>query len=214
MKNWLLLASLASALLFVGCKSELTEEEIDRKVRKKLFVLGGSPVKEVKLTKEPQKHLYFADAIMENGFPIQAMVFIKDDTIELKETLNSSILRRLTKELWDTCISLKFRPADTTVSKIENEFEGEATFRSGTRIKVFAHEQLGWRPANDSTTLAYLTKRQIERDIYGFRDTIDVFVLQRTATDTLYTGKFQTRKGDKKSFSVTWNQTGFQWKLN
>jgi hypothetical protein len=212
MKNTLVLLAMLAFFCLTACTSENKELEIDRQVRKKLSILGESIIKELKLTQEEgQKNLYFADAVMENGMPIQAMVMIKDDSVALKETLNSTMLRRLTKEMKDTCVGVSLKPVEN--SAIPNEFQGEAVFKNGQKIQLFAHEQLGWRPANDSATLSFLTKRQIERDIYGFGDTIKLFNLQKTAVDTIYNGKLQTQKGDKKEFSVTWSQTGFRWEL-
>ncbi|WP_448518045.1 hypothetical protein [Rhodoflexus sp.] len=210
MKQLLLLSSIIA--FFTACNSQGKEVEIDRQVRKKLALMGGSTVTDLKLTKEQQKNLYFADAVMENGMPIQAMVMMTDDTVALKETLNSVMLRRLSKELRIPCIGVMLKPAENGI--VPNEFQGEALFKTGEKIQLYAHEQFGWRPAHDVETLRFLTKRQIERDIYGFADTLTLFNLDKTAVDTVYTGNFETQKGDKKEFSLTWSQTGFQWKLN
>ncbi|MCS7018992.1 MAG: hypothetical protein RMJ87_00445 [Cytophagales bacterium] len=212
MKNLFLVPAILVLFHLAACNSQEKQLEIDRQVRKKLAILGGSVVKELKLNPENQKNLYFAEAIMENGLPIQAMVMIKNDSVAVKETLNSSLLRRLTKELRDTCVSVSLKPFDK--SQVENEFQGEAIFKSGGKIQLFAHEKLGWRPAHDLETLRFLTKRQMERDLYSFADTIQTFSLDKTAADTVYTGKLETRKGDKKEFFVTWSQTGFRWELN
>lgn len=212
MKSLFLLSAIGLFLGLTACNSEKKQQEIDRQVRKKLSVLSGSVVKDLTLNKEPQDNLYFADAVLENGMPIQAMVMIKNDSVAVKETLNSAMLRRLSKELLDTCIAVLLKPVEN--GAVPNEFQGTAVFKSGDSIRIFAHEELGWRPANDLATLRFLTKRQIERFVYNFADTIRTLNLEKTAVDTLYNGKSETKKGDKKEFLVTWSQTGFRWELN
>lgn len=212
MKNLILVFSMFAFFQLTACNSEDKQIEIDRQVRKKLGVIGGSVIKELKLTPEPQENLYFADAMMENGLPIQAMVLIKDDSVALKETINSIMLRRLSKEMQEACISVSLKPVEN--SRVPNELQGEAIFKSGEKIQLFAHEEFGWRPANDSATLGFLTKKQMQKFLSDAGDTISSFTLQRTAIDTIYNGKFATYKGEKKEFSVTWSQTGFRWEIN
>jgi hypothetical protein len=212
MKNLILLSSILTFFQLTACSSEDKQAEIDRQVRKKLSIMGGSIITDLKLTQEKQENLYFADAMMENGMPIQAMVLLKDDTVALKETLNSAMLRLLSKEMQEPCVGVSLKPS--AAGTVPNEFQGEAIFKSGEKIQLFAHEELGWRPDNDFNTLNLLTKKQIQRTIYGTNDSIKLFSLEKSAVDTVYNGKLETQKGDKKEFSVTWSQTGFRWELN
>ncbi len=212
MKNLILLFSMLALFQLTACNSEDKQIEIDRQVRKKLSVIGGSIIKELKLTPEPQENLYFADAMMENGMPIQAMVLIKDDSVALKETINSTMLRRLSKEMHEACVGVSLRPIEN--SRVPNELQGEAVFKSGEKIQLFAHEELGWRPANDFNTLNFLTKKQMQHTLLGANDSIKFFNLEKSAIDTVYNGKLETYKGEKKEFSVTWSQTGFRWEIN
>lgn len=212
MKNLILLSSMLAFFQLTACTPEDKQVEIDRQVRKKLGIIGGNVIKDLKLTPEQQENLYFADAMMENGMPIQAMVLIKDDSVALKETLNSVMLRRLSKEMQEACVGISLKPS--TTSTVPNEFQGEAVFKNGDKIQLFAHEEFGWRPANDFNTLNFLTKKQMQRDLLGANDSIKLFSLEKSAVDTVYSGKLETQKGDKKDFSVTWSQTGFRWELN
>jgi hypothetical protein len=194
-------------MAFTACKDEAKEKlKLEREVKRLIGEAYKSPTAEFTMERE-KKDQYLATMTLENGTNLQVIANILPDTIILKETLNSMLARRLSYENATKCIAVSLKPANTN---IQGEFSGEATLATGEKIKIFAHEEFGWRPANDKATLETLTRLQIMKFNMG-QDTIVKLTLENDGADSVYIGQFENTRGEIKRVQVVCSSERFDW---
>jgi hypothetical protein len=207
----LALAALLGAL--AACQSaEEKQQMVERKVRQQLLLLANSPAKSVQITAEKdKKDLYYVVAEMENGRRIDLYALTNGDSVVCKESLNSQIGWQLSRELAQPVRSIKFQEFK---SGQPGEMQGEVELANGQLLRIFAVENLGWRPANDLNTLTFLTRLQIQQAaLDDSTNQITDLVLEPDSLPSLYKGHFTATASGKKLIKVNWNTTGFTWDI-
>jgi hypothetical protein len=185
---------------------------VERKARQQLLLITNSVPKTFEIAPEKGKdNLYYIKAVMENGRQVDMYAMTNGDSVVCKEILNSKLGWQLQSELAQPVRSVKLTPFQ---GGVPNEMQGEVELANGQLLRVFALEDQGWRPANDLSTLRFLTQLQIQQAaLDDSTDQITELVLEPDSLPSLYKGHFTATATGKKQIRVNYTNQGFTWNI-